>query len=308
MNQSLPLKQTLPVSVIVCAYNEEKDIKECLEAIRLNHPAEIWVIDGGSSDLTVQRAAQCQAIVKIAPQRGLVYQRALGLSLVTQPYVAFVDADDVLDPDCLELLLADLNGKGYAAVQAQSRSYSLNSYCEKAVDALAQLKVRQPGPTRMLGRPVLHVTEILKEISFDLNWGRSYNEDTDLSIRHELKGLTMGIGRGRARRKQPKSLGAWLKKWKNYGRGDAQIIRKHPFKKWSILHHQLINYPILISWEALRLGKGQYVPFYILFGLVRFTFMLEEFFAKHHPYPAETKPLEPMRTSSETCSLNSRKL
>ena len=277
MNNLFTAQSTLPISVIVCTYNEENNICECLESILSNHPAQVLVIDGESSDRTVDMATIKGVEVKIAAKKGLVFQRNFGLEGAVQPYVAFVDADDVLEDNCLSLLLKDMNEHGYTAVQALSRAYSLNTYWEKAMDSLHQLKSRKPGPSRMVGRPVLHDKKVLRDVGIDLNCGNFYNEDTDLSIRHELKNYPMGIGIGRSFRKHPKTFGEWVPKWKNYGRGDARIIRKHPQKKWSIVHHQLIDYPVLMSWEALKKGYGQYIPFYVCFGWFRFIFMVQEF-------------------------------
>ena len=40
------------VSVAVCVLNREYDIAACLESVRACQPAEVYVIDGGSTDST----------------------------------------------------------------------------------------------------------------------------------------------------------------------------------------------------------------------------------------------------------------
>src|SRR3989338_2808584 len=175
MNNLFTAQSTLPISVIVCTYNEENNIRECLESILSNHPAQVLVIDGESSDRTVDMATIKGVEVKIAAKKGLVFQRNFGLEGAVQPYVAFVDADDVLEDNCLSLLLKDMNEHGYTAVQALSRAYSLNTYWEKAMDSLNQLKSRKPGPSRMVGRAVLHDKKVLRDVGIDLNWGNFYN-------------------------------------------------------------------------------------------------------------------------------------
>ena len=49
-------KNTEKVSVVVCAKNEEKRIKNCLESIKKNKIDEIILIDGNSKDKTIQIA------------------------------------------------------------------------------------------------------------------------------------------------------------------------------------------------------------------------------------------------------------
>ncbi len=57
-----------PVSVQICTLNEEGNIGECLETVVANDPEEIVVIDGGSTDRTVEIAEAMGARV-LAPGR-----------------------------------------------------------------------------------------------------------------------------------------------------------------------------------------------------------------------------------------------
>ena len=45
-----------PVSVVICALNEEHRIKDTIESARRNFPSEIIVIEGGSTDNTFEIA------------------------------------------------------------------------------------------------------------------------------------------------------------------------------------------------------------------------------------------------------------
>ena len=44
------------ISVVVCVKNEESRIEGCLKSIITNHPSEIIVVDGDSSDNTAEIA------------------------------------------------------------------------------------------------------------------------------------------------------------------------------------------------------------------------------------------------------------
>lgn len=266
----------LPITVVICTLNEGKNIEECLTSVFANNPAEILVIDADSDDNTAEIARNTGAKLKKCERRGLAYQRYKGIELASQPYIAYVDADDVLDSECLSKLLEDMEKNNYTAVQSISRSYSLSTYWERAMDSLDCLRSAKPGKSKMVGRPALYRKDILSEIGIDKNWGRIGNEDTDLSIRYDLNNCKMGIGTGSSRRKHERTLKDWLKKWEKYGKGDLKIIQKYPDKKKSILFHQIIDYPILLSWQAIRKGYSRYCPFYILFGITRFYFMTRE--------------------------------
>ena len=265
---------SLPISAIVCTLNEENNIVECLTSIEKNKPSEIIVIDGSSEDRTVEKATEMGVKVSVCERKGLAYQRYIGAEIAQQPYIAFIDADDVLDSDCLKNLMENLQNYECSVVQAISRSYSSSTYWERAMESLNHLRSRKPGPTNMVGRPALYRKDVLMQVGIDKYWGRIGNEDTDLAIRFEKQNQKMRIGDGYSARKHSKTLKEWLHKWAKYGKGDAKLIIKYPDKRTSIFHHQLINYPLKLSFEAVKKGYGKYVPFYVLFGLARFVFMI----------------------------------
>lgn len=270
---SARIKDQLPISAIVCTLNEEQNIVECIESIKKNDPAEIIVVDGNSDDNTVGLAQGMSVKISVCERNGLAYQRYIGTDIAQKPYVAFIDADDVLDFDCLQRLLEDIQDHDCSAVQAVSRTYSTSTYWERAMESLNVLRSRRPGPTNMVGRPALYKKDSLLQVGIDKHWGRIGNEDTDLAIQFEKKHYKMRIGNGYSSRKHAKTLHEWMAKWMKYGKGDAKLMVKYPRKRKSILHHLLLNYPIKLSIEAMRKGFGRYVPFYVLFGLSRFFFM-----------------------------------
>ena len=63
--------KTLSISIIIPVYNEEKNIGPCLDSLSCHSDLEIVVIDGGSSDQTVQEATARGVTLLISrPGRG----------------------------------------------------------------------------------------------------------------------------------------------------------------------------------------------------------------------------------------------
>lgn len=83
------------LSVVVCAYNEERLLDECLRSLAaLDYPAlDVIVCDDGSTDDTLQVARRYPVRVLALPHEGLSAARNAGARAATGQYVAYVDAD-----------------------------------------------------------------------------------------------------------------------------------------------------------------------------------------------------------------------
>jgi len=106
-------------SVIVCSYNGERWIGECLEALgRLDYPDyEVIVVDDGSTDATAAVATGCAHVRLIStPNGGLSRARNLGLEAATGEIVAYLDDDARPEPSWLTHLVTPLALDSYAAV------------------------------------------------------------------------------------------------------------------------------------------------------------------------------------------------
>jgi glycosyltransferase involved in cell wall biosynthesis len=93
-----------PISVVIPAFNEARFIGEALESVsRQTRPvAEVIVVDDGSSDATASIAEAGGATVHRQANRGLSAARNAGVRAATQPWVAFLDADDLWEPTKIE--------------------------------------------------------------------------------------------------------------------------------------------------------------------------------------------------------------
>jgi heptose III glucuronosyltransferase len=101
------------VSVIVPAYNAGAFLAPCLDSLAAQtlRDIEIIVVDDGSSDATLaiaQRYASKHAHFKVVTQRnaGVSAARNAGLALARGEFIAFVDADDIVEPVMYERMYA----------------------------------------------------------------------------------------------------------------------------------------------------------------------------------------------------------
>jgi glycosyltransferase involved in cell wall biosynthesis len=98
--------QQASVSVVIPTYNCAALVGQAVEsALRQTaEPAEVIVVDDGSTDDTRQRLAPHRHAVRYVfqPNRGVSASRNHGIELASSDFVAFLDADDVWHPRKLE--------------------------------------------------------------------------------------------------------------------------------------------------------------------------------------------------------------
>jgi glycosyltransferase involved in cell wall biosynthesis len=87
------------VSVIIPTYNRARSVCRAIASVlyQTHRPAEIIVVDDGSTDLTFQHVAQFSQLVKYQRHprnRGVSAARNTGIKASTSPLVALLDSDD----------------------------------------------------------------------------------------------------------------------------------------------------------------------------------------------------------------------
>ena len=93
-----------PVSAVMPAYNHEAFIAAAIESVRAQTlpVAEILVIDDGSTDGTAEIAREKGVRVISQANRGLAANRNRCVREASQPWVAFIDSDDLWEPQKIE--------------------------------------------------------------------------------------------------------------------------------------------------------------------------------------------------------------
>lgn len=100
------------VSVIVPIYNAEKALNECLDSIvsQTYEQIEVILVDDGSTDTSgaiCDSYAENDSRVRVFhnTNHGVSYTRNFGVANAAGRYITFVDADDRIEPDAVELLV-----------------------------------------------------------------------------------------------------------------------------------------------------------------------------------------------------------
>ncbi|MEE9165015.1 MAG: glycosyltransferase [Nitrospinota bacterium] len=109
MSISFPPDQP-EVSIIIPAYNSERYIERCLDAIMgSSYPAcEIIVVDDCSTDGTVEKAREKGAVILHSPQQsGPAFTRNLGAKHTKGEILLFIDSDIIVKEDTIKQVLSN---------------------------------------------------------------------------------------------------------------------------------------------------------------------------------------------------------
>ena len=108
------------ISIIVPIYNAEEYLQACIESLirQTEKELQLILVNDGSTDESLaiaQAYAKQDARIEIysQPHAGQSAARNNGLKHAKGEYIAFVDADDALEPDWCERHLAAIDGVDY---------------------------------------------------------------------------------------------------------------------------------------------------------------------------------------------------
>ncbi len=272
-------EQLQQVSVVIAAKNSEHLMEDCLKSIRANRPREIIVVDGLSTDATMQKALPLADKVISDYGKGIGYARQIGAEQTTGDYVAFVGPDNIVPDGALKSLLEELQGTSLGGIQPQVRVLldSASTYWDRGWNWYLVIS-HPPGERHVIGTPALFPKELLLKFKWDAQVIST--DDTDLCLRLRQQGYRVGVGRTVVYEKQRLDARGFYRRWRWYGIGDARFIRKYMKTNPAIairhFFHPLRTYIVGLPIKSLIKGKPQYVPFFVLCGVTRYLGFWQE--------------------------------
>jgi glycosyltransferase involved in cell wall biosynthesis len=109
--EQIETPQSLPASIVIVCYNQAQFLGQSIQSAlaQTHEPLEILVVDDGSTDQTPAVCADFPRVLYIRQHnQGLAAARNTGLRHTTGDYVTFLDADDQLLPDAVDVGLRRL--------------------------------------------------------------------------------------------------------------------------------------------------------------------------------------------------------
>lgn len=198
------------ISVIVPVYNVKDYLEECLGSIikQSYTKLEIILVDDGSTDGSAEicdRYEQADNRIKVFHQenQGVARARKRAVLCATGLYTGFVDADDQINPDMIEFMLANIGecdvitvgcyGETAAGVKfEQTDSFAEGTYASEEdldyfhANMLAYQNRFEYGVLPYLWNK-LFKTELLKEVMSNIDSVLSFAEDGEVVFQYLLK-------------------------------------------------------------------------------------------------------------------------
>ncbi|NBI13322.1 glycosyltransferase [[Haemophilus] felis] len=192
------MKKNPLVSVLICAYNVEKYIDECLNAIvnQSYKNLEIIIVNDGSIDSTLSRIkyyANKDNRIKIIDNKtnfGFIDSLNLGIEHVKGDFLARTDADDVVKLDWIEKIITYLlshsevvaMGSYLTVLSEEGNGSKLVNYYENGQEWKNPLQHNEIVEAMLFRNPIhnnsmIMRTSVLKE--FNLKFDRSYKYAED---------------------------------------------------------------------------------------------------------------------------------
>ena len=136
----------LSASVIIPCYNEEENIKTCVERVpKLGTATEIVVVDDGSKDKTativklLQKKHKNLKLVSYKPNKGKGYAIKKGFEAVTKDVAMILDADMAVPPEELERFYDVLAKKGEVLVNGTRLIYPMEDQAMRSLNLFGNL-------------------------------------------------------------------------------------------------------------------------------------------------------------------------
>ena len=261
----------LDLSVIVPARNAERILGDCLASLVRAEPREILVVDGLSTDRTIEIAESYPVRILSDDGKGLPAARLIGVYAAQCDLIALVDADVVIPDGALARLLEEYRAERYTALQAGLHSVSGAGYWGRAL-ANHHRSGRSKDWFGVVATIIDRAT--LLEHGFDEDF--LSGEDMELRWRLREAGAKLGVSRDvivehRFEDTFDFARGQWLAD----GHGLGRLIRK---QGWKAVPHFGLPAAAAVRGIGLSVFRREpaWIPYYACYAAYNYVGLLAE--------------------------------
>jgi glycosyltransferase involved in cell wall biosynthesis len=258
------------LTVVIPVRNAARLLPACLASVSSQGPSQIVIVDGNSTDGTLDIARGYPTTILSDEGRGLPVARMIGAQAAATRYVALVDADVVLPDGSLAQLLEEFVAAGYTALQAGLCSVGGPGYWGRAL-----AEHHRSGRSKNWFGVVATIfeRETLLAVGFDQRF--QSGEDIELRWRLAQGGRRIGVSRKTivTHRFADDSFLFARDQFAMDGRGLAAMVRKHGWRGLRLVALPGAAAVRGIALSLLRM-QPQWVPYYLYFAIGNYAAMI----------------------------------
>ncbi|OJF11351.1 glycosyltransferase [Couchioplanes caeruleus] len=225
------------VSVLVCAYNAEKTIDECLASLlRCGYPDfEVLVCDDGSTDRTAEIAARYPFRLLSLPHAGLSCARNAGLDAATGEIIAYLDSDAACHPDWLHHLVLSFDDARVAATGGPNLPCPGAGIVERAValspGAPTEVLIGDDRAEHVPGCNMAYRREALRAVGGFRPAYTAAGDDVDVCWKLLDEGRQIAFaGAAQVYHHRRDTVTGYLRQQRGYGRAERMLSGAHPHR------------------------------------------------------------------------------
>jgi glycosyltransferase involved in cell wall biosynthesis len=267
------MKTNYDVSIIVCTLNNENTIRSVLESIISNFPKEIIVVDGKSTDRTVEISKNYTELIFYDEGSGIAQARNVGLDYASGDFIMYVGPDNIMPLDSIFEMKNYLIQNNWVMVGAIQRIKNAKlNYLSWSIDHRFTKRFIE-GETNVVGTPNLYISSILKKYKF--NPSATWSDDSEIANRFYINGFKFGLSNVIAYEIGTTNLKQIFYRWVNYGKSDYEVFKANS-SNWSLSRRMhSILYPFKNEFLKLIINPNIYeavmiVPFATLITIIRY--------------------------------------
>lgn len=166
------------LGAVVCTLNSEASIEACLRSLIDAKIDQIVIVDGGSSDRTIEIFHSLGLNYLTDPGKGLGLARNIGVGALHTDLALIVGSDNIFSEDTIVAMKQKLDD-GFLGVSCRTKVVS-QGYLSFCLNSMWAAKIR-PGEKSYIGTPQLFERKLLIDFPFSLN--NSFSDDTELCSR-----------------------------------------------------------------------------------------------------------------------------
>lgn len=263
------------ISIIIVCRNAVNMIEKAIVSAINASPDEIIVVDGSSTDGTLDVINKYKDRVKLVsdPGKGVAMARQVGADASKCKWLFYLGCDNEIEPNAVLKLRDYLEKRDWVMGGMLTRIKDTSHYLSFCNNERWKFKITE-GEKSTVGSPFMIKADILKE--FRYNTVRKFSDDTDLCERLIGAGYKIGYSDVICYEIMENSYEELKGRFKMYGISDAEVYNAHrdkwskKRKRQSLLHPYRSEFKVILKGVKGLWTRMKIFPYAFLITWIRY--------------------------------------